>query len=102
MKRITSLLLVVACLSLYGGCWMTIAPKPIVSHQASYEGNIQNSGVLSSDANGFVVTQYFLDRHGFKKTDVGVSPAGSNYRITAQLMDKAVAEDQSRRNKQGL
>lgn len=79
------------------GCAPTIAPHRVVTHEASYDGNTQNSGIISSDSNGFVVTQHFLDRHGFKIGD-GIVPEGRNYRITAEIMSKAIDLDQTRKN----
>lgn len=90
MKTKSFVLVVALCLC---GCFLTVAPKPVVSHAASYEGNVQNSGIVSADADGFVVTQHFLDRHHI--TDYVQS--GQYFRITAQTMDIAVEQDVARR-----
>ena len=44
------------------GCTSAVTPKPVPSEAASFDGNEQNSGVLSQDANGYLVTQHFRDR----------------------------------------
>lgn len=41
----------------------TIIPKTVDPVVASYDGNEQNSGVISSNANGYVVTAHFRDRY---------------------------------------
>jgi hypothetical protein len=45
------------------GCVSTTVPKPVEAHEASYDGNEQNSGVLSVNPNGYVVTAHFRDRY---------------------------------------
>jgi hypothetical protein len=41
----------------------TVVPKPVAPVAASFDGNDQTSGVLGSNANGFVVTNHFRDRY---------------------------------------
>lgn len=54
-------LVVMLCVS-EAGC-STVTPDKVESHEASYDGNAQNSGVISSNANGYVVTAHFRDRY---------------------------------------
>lgn len=54
--------LLIAFFLVVGGCTSTVTPGIVESHQASYDGNAQNSGVISSDAQGFLVTPHFHDR----------------------------------------
>lgn len=106
MKRVALLLFAVCLLSACGHTNpLTIAPREVVTEQASFDSNVKNSGVIAVDENGFVVTAHFLDRHnlkhGYLRKDAGVSDApGGNYRITAQLMQQCVEQDRLRKNKQ--
>jgi hypothetical protein len=96
MKRFITHALAAVTGALLASCWMTVAPKPVQSHAASFDQNAQNSGVIQADADGFIVTQHFLDRH--KITDY--TKAGQYFRITAQTMDIAVEQDAQRRQPQ--
>lgn len=40
----------------------TVTPSAVKSQEASYDQNQQNSGVISQNANGYVVTSHFHDR----------------------------------------
>jgi hypothetical protein len=78
---------------LFSGCFVTVAPKPVVSHYASFDENVANSGIISSDANGFVVTQHFITRHGISN----YAAEGKYFRITAETMDAALQVDAAKR-----
>ncbi len=86
---------------------LTVAPHPVVSHYASPDANNFNSGIISADQNGFIVTPHFLDRHGFNSAQpgvIGIVMSGkeiSGYRITAELMARAVEIDQRKKNEDG-
>jgi hypothetical protein len=41
----------------------TVKPERVTSAAASYDGNEQNSGIISANANGYVVTNHFRDRY---------------------------------------
>jgi hypothetical protein len=45
------------------GCASTVSPDRISADAASYDGNAQNSGIISANALGYVVTAHFRDRH---------------------------------------
>ena len=84
---------------------LTVAPSSVVSTQASFDQNQQNSGIVSASQDGFIVTPHFLDRHGihhsFLVTDAGVkSLPDGNYKITAELMSACVEQDRLRKNQQ--
>lgn len=102
MKTIRILVLVVVL----AGCShpntspLTIAPHSVVSTGASFEGNERNSGLISSDATGFLVTQHFIERHQVNTTDHGVKAEGANYRITAEVMARCLEFDRLRKNAQ--
>jgi hypothetical protein len=81
------------------GCATTVTPAPVVSQQASYDGNAQNSGIIMSTATGFVVTAHFRARYNsliatyggdFKpalKPDAGIAPIGEDrWLISKQAM----------------
>lgn len=42
---------------------MTLAPKPITSAEASFDGNSANSGIVEVGAEGFVVTPHWIARY---------------------------------------
>lgn len=79
---------------------LTIAPAPIATTQASWDGNKQTSGIIAANENGFLVTPHFIDRYqallahyGARLIPVtrpddtiGVSPEAGNFRITAQVL----------------
>ena len=44
------------------GCG-TVIPTTVQSSAASFDGNDQNSGIISANANGYVVTSHFRDRY---------------------------------------
>ncbi len=84
---------------------ITVAPSAVVSEQASFDQNRQNSGIVSASSDGFVVTSHFLDRHGIRHSflvmDYGVtSRPDGNYTITAELMARCVEQDRFRKNQQ--
>ena len=96
----------VACLlALVAGC-TTLAPRPVRTTQASFDSNaahtaqVQNSGIISADATGFLVTPHFIERYdallanfGKRLTPArkpgdrtGITPAGINFRMNAETM----------------
>lgn len=52
-------LVVAYCLA---GCASTVAPDTVQASQASFDGGEQNSGILSEERGGFLVTPHFRDR----------------------------------------
>ena len=98
MKKLLLTFLLVPCLCACQTSPLTIAPHGVVSREASFDGNQQNSGIVWADENGFYVTSHFLARHGIPAS--AAVPAGVNYRITAEQMDKAITADQRRKNEQ--
>ena len=44
------------------GC-NTVIPGTVPSASASFDGNVQNSGIVEARAEGFVVTPHFRDRY---------------------------------------
>ncbi len=84
---------------------ITVAPSSVISTQASFDQNKQNSGIITCGSDGCEVTPHFLDRHSvhhsFLITDAGVKalPNG-DYLITAQLMAQCVEQDRLRKNQQ--
>lgn len=56
------LLALILCLAL-AGCTSTVTPDRVTSSVASFDGNEQNSGIISGNANGYVVTAHFRDRY---------------------------------------
>lgn len=87
MKRY---LLVVLLLS---GCssvqHSAVVPQPVVASTASFDGNVQNSGIVSAGAKGFHVTPHFLARYDAMLTVNGlhISPprkAGDREGITVE------------------
>lgn len=46
----------------FTGCG-TVVPKSVAAETASFDGNEQTSGILSSSPAGFVVTGHFRDRY---------------------------------------
>jgi hypothetical protein len=79
---------------------MTTAPKPVVSHQASFDGNVANSGIVAFKPEGFVVTKHWIERYDglltkygarltpiiFTGDRVGVVAQGDNFLVTAQVL----------------
>lgn len=56
----TSLLLLTLFLA---ACSSTVTPATVPSHQASFDGNEQTSGILSRSPAGYVVTPHFRARY---------------------------------------
>lgn len=105
MKPFIRLILVAACVALVscGGASLTVAPKPVASHQASYSGNEQNSGMVKQPdvgEQGFAVNQDWVDGYDsllskFGQTlnpprkagdRDGITPEAGHYRITDQVL----------------
>lgn len=59
------------------GCNSTIGPGRVHTSEASFDGNEQNSGIVSSSPAGFVVTDHFIARYNVLVTTYGrdFSPA---------------------------
>lgn len=81
------------------GCAVTVAPKPVIAEQASFDNNEQNSGIIMSTPSGFVVTDNFRLRYNRliatygadlatpATTDAGIAPIGPDrWLITKQRM----------------
>jgi len=81
------------------GCAGTVVPRLVESQQASFDGNEQNSGIITSTPSGFVVTDHFRERYNaliatygadFKpglKPDSGIAPiGGGQWLISKQAM----------------
>lgn len=79
---------------------LTIAPHSVVTTQASFDENVQNSGLISANDKGFLVTPHFIERHQISTTEHGVTSEGANYRITAQVMARCIDLDQARKKAQ--
>ena len=87
------------CLS-QQGCTSAIVPKAVASHEASFDGNQQNSGVLEQRVDGFVVTQNLVDRYNelikvygrdYKPAlgkMAGATPEGANWLIDREHFKK--------------
>lgn len=66
----------------------TVTPDRVISREASFDGNEQNSGVVASTPTGFVVTAHFRERYNALiavyggdfapalKPDEGIAPMG--------------------------
>lgn len=105
------------CALSISGCTssLTIAPAPIKTTQASWDGNKQNSGIISVNKDGFLVTPHFIDRYqgllaryGDRLTPkvrpddtIGVSPEGGNFQITAQVLARFNRLNAMRKAEQG-
>lgn len=59
------------------GCMSTVAPKPVVDRQASFDGNAQNSGILLDLTNGYaIVTPHWRDRY-----NAFIARYGASYQV---------------------
>lgn len=56
-------ILFVAAVVALAGCSSPVIPHAIDAREASFDGNAQNSGVITSTPSGFVVTDHFRARH---------------------------------------
>lgn len=114
MKRILLALVAVAVLSSCGG-FGTVAPREIVTTQASNTSTGQDSGILNDESGkeGFLVNQDWingydalLDRYGEKlfpprkKGDRdGIKKVGKNrYRVSDAVMERQQVMNQKRSN----
>ena len=92
-------LLIGAWLWLLLGCVATTVPQPVEARQASFDDNVQNSGIILSTATGFVVTGHFRERYNAMiavyggdfapplKPDAGIGPMGDDrWLISKQAM----------------
>ncbi len=81
------------------GCGTTVQPDIVTPSVASYDGNVQNSGIIMSTNSGFVVTSHFRERHNaliaiyggdfspHLKPDHGIAPMGDDrWLISKQAM----------------
>lgn len=78
----------------------TVISKPIVSTEASFDGNQNDSGLKEFDGQGFIVSQHWMNRNDsmlakfgerflppVKSGDRrGVEKVGSDYRVTAEVL----------------
>lgn len=84
---------------LQSGCTSPVVPQAVAASEASYDGNEQNSGIISSTPSGFVVTGHFRERHNaliavyggdfapVLKPDHGIAPIGDGrWLISKQAM----------------
>ena len=94
-------LLCVLCVLLFTACG-TVIPNTVQANVASYDGGVQNSGLLSMTTNstgavtGAIITPHARDRYNALipvygtnffpalKFDEGITPAPPNFRIDAQ------------------
>lgn len=97
------LLVVIVILIALTGCAHTVAPKPVRATHASFDGNVQNSGIIAvlPSSQGFLVTSTkrdtynaLVETYGWDDyfsvpliQDSGVKPDGSgNYVMTAKAL----------------
>ncbi len=73
IARQLSLIVLLVAFAMGGGCAGTVTPKVVTSTQASFDGNEQNSGVISVQPNGYVVTAHFRDRYNALIADYGTA-----------------------------
>lgn len=60
------LILSFLCYLLLNACAVrqqTVVPKAIVSTEASFDGESQNSGIVKFDEHGFIVTAHWMERY---------------------------------------
>jgi hypothetical protein len=91
----------------------TIAPKPIKATQASFSGNVQNSGMIAApkqDELGFAVNQDYIDAYDalLAKFGSGLFPPrkpgdrngivkeGDHYRVTDAVVERYLVMNQQR------
>lgn len=100
----------------------SVVPRPIVSHEASFDGNAQNSGIVNVDEHGFIVTSHWLDRYDAMLAVFGThfSPAikpgdrigvealptlqpsiPKTFRVTSEVMVRFTRMNQWRKAEQG-
>jgi hypothetical protein len=72
------------------GCTTTVIPQPVEAREASFDGATQNSGIIMSTENGFVITDTARARYNLLiatygrdflpplKPDGGVQPIGDD------------------------
>jgi hypothetical protein len=81
-------------------CSTTVTPKHVHASQASFDGNVQNSGFLCFNPDGSgTITPHARDRYNALveiygkrllppvQVDEGITPAGTNYVIDAQHLN---------------
>jgi hypothetical protein len=92
----------------------TVVPSRIVSTQASFDGNQQDSGIKTADAQGFVVSANWIARYDAMLVEFGgrFSPAvkagdragiliGPEIVVTAEVMSRFIRMNQWRKAKAG-
>ena len=87
------------------GCTSTVAPKPIKGAVASWDGGVQNSGLIGKDGPGyFLITEHareryngLIERYGRYyvpplKADQGITATATNgvYRIDGEHLAKMI------------
>lgn len=81
------------------GCGTPVIPQAVAAQEASWDGNVQNSGIIMSTENGFVVTDHFRARYNALisvygndftpplKVDTGIAMIGTDrHLISKQAM----------------
>ncbi len=106
-------MLAVFVIALLSGCsHLTVTPKPVVSHTASFSGNKQTSGVISADQYGVIVDSGWMARYDsllakygkdltppVKSGDrVGVTKVGNDYRVSMEVSIRFAEMNQRLRN----
>jgi len=69
------------------GC-ATVAQSSVQSHQASFDGNQQNSGILEANMDGFKVTSKFRDRYNSLVAIYGDARLADNSPIFTPALSK--------------
>ncbi len=72
---------------------LTVAPRPVVSHTASWSGNQQNSGVISADQYGVICDASWIARYDdlLKRYGKDLSPpvqTGDRHGVTQLSLDR--------------
>jgi len=73
-----------AAVVLFAGCTSTVAPRPVISYQASWDGTNQNSGFLGFVGASGIITEHARDRYNGLIDIYGkkfVPPIGHDYGI---------------------
>ncbi len=108
--RIAALIVLSACAA---SCsHLTVTPKPVVSHTASFSGNKQTSGVILADQYGVLVDSGWMARYDallvkygkdlnppVKTGDrIGVTKVGNDYRVSMEVSIRFAEMNQRLRN----
>jgi hypothetical protein len=109
-RHYTHILLSTLLLALAPACTTTITPSQVPAAQASYDGAEQNSGILHSDTDGYVITpgararyNALIAGYGAQWTpaiepDYGITPyPKGRYHITNEALVKFLVMNQWRK-----